>query len=153
MVTCDSCFYKKITDYVITVTNPKNIPSNGAIEIKYPNGLIPRENGCRNSLSEGSELSQTGLVCLYDGTNKAFVITGFTKFIGPGKIVIRIRMENPATAAEITGTWSFNTWYLYETPFNKLITYGTTNNPALTDYTDIPYWDTPYRSRTRARTT
>lgn len=73
--------------------------------------------------------------------------------MGPGKIVIRVRMENPINAAAISGQWSFNTWYQYETPFNKLITFGTANNPALSTYTPILFWDTPYRSRVRARTT
>lgn len=63
VVTCIDCYYSYITDYRITVTNPKNIPATGAIEIKFPTGLVPRENGCRNSIVEGSELSQTGLIC------------------------------------------------------------------------------------------
>lgn len=81
------------------------------------------------------------------------MITGFPKFVGPGKIVIRVRMENPDNTVTISGTWDFNTWYEYETPFNKLVTYGSGNSPSLSAYVPTLYWDTPYRSRDRARTT
>ena len=40
-----------------------------------------------------------------------------------------------------------------ENPFNKLITYGDAVSPTLTAGGTIEYWDTPYRSRVRGRTT
>ncbi|CAD8140771.1 unnamed protein product [Paramecium octaurelia] len=152
-VTCTLCFYEAITDYTITVTNPKNIPTTGAITIKIPTGLTIRENGCRNDVASGSVLSKVGFECAYDGANSQLLITGFNKFIGPGKIIIKVRMENPDNTVTISEKWDFKTWYLNESPLNKLITYGDTTTPALTTSTNIEYWDTPYRSRVRGRTT
>jgi hypothetical protein len=70
VITCTVCFYEAIEDYTITVTNPKNIPTTGAITITIPTGLVIRENGCRNHASGGSTLSKTGFVCSYDAANK-----------------------------------------------------------------------------------
>jgi len=69
-VTCKLCNYKTITDYTITVSNSKNIPTTGAITITIPTGLVIRENGCRNYVAGGSTLSKTGFVCSYDAPNK-----------------------------------------------------------------------------------
>lgn len=153
IVTCTLCFYETITDYTITVTNPKNIPTSGAITIKIPAGLTIRENGCRNDVSGGSVLSKVGFECAYDGANSQLLITGFNKFIGPGKIIIKVRMENPDNTVVISDKWEFKTWYVIESPLNKLITYGDVATPALSVATTIEYWDTPYISRVRGRTT
>lgn len=83
----------------------------GAIEIRYPTGLALRESGCRNDLLGGSQLSSTGLECTVDAANNAIVVYGFPKFVGPGKIKIRVRMENPASMGAITGSWDYNSWY------------------------------------------
>jgi hypothetical protein len=80
-------------------------------------------------------------------------MTGFSSFVGPGTIQIRVKMLAPAAASSVTGTWDVSTWYLVENPFNKLVTQGLGAMPALVVAPVIKYWDTPYRSRVRARTT
>lgn len=52
------------------------------------------------------------------------MVYGFPRFVGPGTIKIKVRMENPEAMADITGDWEYKSWYEYEDPFNKLITYG-----------------------------
>lgn len=62
-------------------------------------------------------------------------------------------MENPDNTVVISDKWEFKTWYVIESPLNKLITYGDVATPALSVATTIEYWDTPYISRVRGRTT
>lgn len=52
--------------------------------------------------------------------------------------------------ASSSGNWDYNSYYELETPFNKLITYGSGATPTLNNPTVIKYWDTPYLSRTRS---
>jgi hypothetical protein len=53
-VSVDKAFVNQIATYTIAITNTKNIPTTGAIEIFYPPELSPREYGCRNDILGGS---------------------------------------------------------------------------------------------------
>ena len=79
-------------------------------------------------------MSSNGFECTLDTTTKTLVIYGFDKFVGPGDIKIKIRMMNGASAS---GSWDYNSYYELETPFNKLITYGTGATPTLNNPTVI----------------
>jgi hypothetical protein len=64
-ITCygGPCYLDQVNDFIISWSNPKNIPNSGAITVVFPTGLTPKENGCRNDVVGGSTLSQAGFIC------------------------------------------------------------------------------------------